>query len=149
MKTEWSQVYSVSLRREWPTDELRGKPGVYRIRAFKAGKPLAISRLNGSDPDGILHIGKSHNLFQRLRAFHRAAILGKQPAHFAGVQFITWGFDKVIPVEDLRFDFIEAKSERDARTLETELHATYRRRFLDRPPLDGTSGERFNGVVPL
>jgi predicted amidohydrolase YtcJ len=29
-----------------------------------------------------------------------------------------------------------------------ELHQTYRRRFLDRPPLDGTSGQRFKGKIP-
>lgn len=146
MKREWSE--GIPLSHELPTG-LRVRAGVYRIRAWKAGEPLKIPRLNGIDREGILHIGKSHNLFQRLKSVQRAVILGKRPAHFAGVQFMKWRFNEVIPVEDLRFDSIGTRSEADARKLETELHQLYRKKFLDRPPLDGTSGARFKGIIAL
>jgi hypothetical protein len=41
----------------------------------------------------------------------------------------------------LRFDFIPASNAEEAKRLERESHLAYRRRYLDRPPLDGTSGQ--------
>jgi hypothetical protein len=89
-----------------------------------------------------LHIGKSHDLFQRLKSFRKGAILRKFPAHFASGEFFKWGFEAVIAKEDLCFDFVPSENEEAARKHETELHRSYRRNFLDRPPLDGTSGEQ-------
>jgi len=50
----------------------------------------------------------------------------------------------VIAAEDLRFDFIPSKDGKPAKERETKLHQAFRKKFLDRPPLDGTSGERPN-----
>jgi hypothetical protein len=100
-------------------------------------------RFNGDDSEGILHIGMSGDLFKRLKSFHKGAIRRKFPAHFASSEFIKWKFDDLIPTDHLRFDFIETSGEDAAKALETELHRNYRSKFLDRPPLDGTSGKRF------
>ncbi len=140
MKPDFSQAYSLSQIDGWPKRELSRTSGVYRIRAFQAGKPRPITRFNGTDPDGILHIGMSGNLLSRLKSFHGGAIQNKVHAHFASRQFVYWRFDDVI--KDLCFDFIPLKNVKAAKERETELHETYRKKFLDRPPLDGTSGER-------
>lgn len=120
---------------------MSGKAGVYRIRAFTHnGESLSIPRLGGIDPDGILHIGKSINLGRRIRTFRQAAE-GLKASHHAGREFLRWGFEKVISRERLHFDYFETGSEQEALKLEHLLHEEYRKRYLDRPPLDGTSGQ--------
>jgi hypothetical protein len=121
--------------------DVGGKPGVYRIRAFKSvGRPLQIPRLNGVDSLGILHIGKSKDLGRRIRTFRQAAE-GLKAAHHGGCEFYEWGFSKIISREQLFFDYAVTDSEKDALTLERKLHEEYRKLYYDRPPLDGTSGQ--------
>ena len=115
-------------------------PGVYRIRAFAVnGEPLNIPRLGGVDSLGILHIGKSVNLRKRILTFRRA-LDQEKAAHKAGNEFFDWNFSKVVPERLLRFDYIYTDTEPGAVELETRVHRDYRRTYLDRPPLDGTSG---------
>jgi len=90
---------------------------------------------------GILHIGKSKDLGRRIGYFRRAAA-GAAAAHKAGREFSEWGFERLLPLGSLCFDYIETPTERDALDLERRVHEDYRRRFLDRPPLDSTSGQR-------
>ena len=121
--------------------ELNGKPGVYRIRVFtEQEEPLPIHRLSEVDPAGILHIGKSINLGVRIRMFRQAAE-GLKASHHAGLEFSEWHFERLIPQERLRFDYYKTASEPAALKLERMLHEEYRKKFLDRPPLDGTSGQ--------
>jgi hypothetical protein len=135
---KWSPAYPLfGAKRHL---DVRGKPGVYRIRAFKDGSPLPIPRTNGVDPLGILHIGKSNDLGRRIRLFCRAAE-GKQAPHHAGREYARWCFQRMAPREQLRFDYVVTADQDQALAREHELHEKYRRQFLDRPPLDGTSGQ--------
>ena len=116
-------------------------PGVYRIRAFGAnGKPLPIKRFAAIDYEGILHIGKSKRLGLRIRTFRQAA-QGLRGAHQAGREYRLWKFGRKIPSKSLRYDYFITSNEREALVLERALHKEYRLKFLDRPPLDGTSGQ--------
>ena len=136
---EWSPAYPLFGARHHL--DVRGKPGVYRIRAFAGdGNPLPLPRANGVDPEGILHIGKSNNLGPRLRLFRRAAE-GKKASHHAGREYANWHFGRLVPHEQLRFDYLLANDETEALALERKLHKEYRFAYLDRPPLDGTSGQ--------
>jgi hypothetical protein len=136
---KWSRPYPLFNSTEHL--EVSGKPGVYRIRALTHNsESLSIYRLGGIDPEGILHIGKSINLGRRIRTFRQAAE-GLKASHHAGLEFFHWGFEKVIPRERLHFDHFETRSEQEALKLEHLLHEEYRKRYLDRPPLDGTSGQ--------
>ena len=122
--------------------EVGSRPSVYRIRAFtKQGEPRPIPRLAGVDTMGILHIGKSKDLHRRIGYF-RTAAAGAPAAHKAGREFSEWGFERLLPLANLCFDHVETATERDALNLERRLHEDYRNSFLDRPPLDGTSGQR-------
>ena len=122
--------------------DLKDRPGVYRIRAFtKQGKPRCISRAGGVDREGILHIGEAKNLEARIQMFMRAATKGKA-AHHAGREFFEWHFERLFPRENLRVDFIETRTKEQAQRLERALHVEYRKEFLDRPPLDSTSGQK-------
>ena len=122
--------------------EIKNKPGVYRIRAFtKQGKARCIPRAGGVDREGILHIGEAKNLEARMQMFMRAATKGKA-AHHAGREFLEWHFERLIPRENLRVDFIETRTKEQAQRRERALHIEYRKEFLDRPPLDSTSGHK-------
>jgi len=121
---------------------ISGDAGVYRIRVFTSnGRPQPIQRFAGLDPDGILHIGKSNDLGRRIRTF-RQATEGLKAMHHAGREFYFWQFVKHVPYQLLQYDYHIASSEREALKLERLLHEEYRRKFLDRPPLDGTSGQK-------
>ena len=120
--------------------DVRGRPGVYRIRAFRDDEPLAIQRANGIDSLGILHIGKSNDLGRRLRFFRQAAE-GKKASHHAGREYVEWCFERLASLESLRFDYVLTADAAEALALERQLHKTYRHTYLDRPPLDGTSGQ--------
>lgn len=136
---KWSRSYPLFNSKEHL--KMSGKPGVYRIRSLThKGESFSIHRLGGIDTEGILHIGKSRNLGRRIRTFRQAAE-GLKASHHAGLEFFHWGFENVIPRERLHFDHFETGSEQEALKLERLLHEEYRKKYLDRPPLDGTSGQ--------
>lgn len=142
METEaikWSVVYPLFGTRHHL--ELGRKPGVYRIRALlPSGEPMRISRVGGIDDLGVLHIGKSSHLGRRIRTFRQASE-GLKAAHHAGKEFYKWDFQKLILRHKLAYDYFVTTTEKEAVRLERLLHEGYRRKFLDRPPLDGTSGQ--------
>jgi hypothetical protein len=73
--TRWSQPSPLAAEflRKLPP----GRPGVYRIRALDgAGQPVPFRRLNDIDQEGILHIGQSRNVRERLTQFTRSAASG-------------------------------------------------------------------------
>ncbi len=141
---KWVGPFSLFNLRPGTDLQVDNRLGVYRIRAFEAnGKALAINRLRGCDPLGILHIGKSVNLRTRIQAFRRSAEDGRN-GHKAGIEWDEYGFEEHLPVDRLRFDYVYVGTEDEALQLENKLHEEYRRKYLDRPPLDGTSGQRFS-----
>jgi hypothetical protein len=137
-RVQWSKPYEAVKEsfRQLPPNQ----PGVYRIRAFNPrGRPMPIRRLAGTDPDGVLHIGQSRNIRARIPQFYRSARTG-HGNHHAGNEFYNWAFGKRFPLQDLRFDYALAKDQKEAPGLERQRHEMYRQQYLDRPPLDGTSG---------
>jgi excinuclease UvrABC nuclease subunit len=145
-EVNWSESFPLFSTKHHLTAS--GRPGVYRIRFFKPeGAPFSISRLAGVDRDGVLHIGKSNNLGRRIRQFRQAAE-GLKASQHAGKEFVKWKFDHMIAREMLRFDYFETRDEQDALKLEKALHDEYRLKFLDRPPLDSTSGQSIDTREP-
>lgn len=135
---QWSRAYALKSGHHL---ELGKRPGVYRIRAFDSqGNPIPVRRLNGVDPLGILHIGQSVKLGVRVRSFRQAAE-GLRGPHHAGIEFKRWNFEQLFPVQHLQFDYVLVQDQERAIALERQLHEGYRRQYLDRPPLDGTSGQ--------
>jgi hypothetical protein len=120
MAARFSKIYPLEELSDFPIDQLTGRPGVYRIRGFSDGKPLQFSRLNGKDPDGILHIGMSQDLFKRLRSFRKGAILEKFPAHFASSEYIKWGFKTLVAPKNLCFDFVVTQDAATAKSQESK-----------------------------
>lgn len=112
--------------------ELNKEPGVYRIRH----KKKTIQRGKGIDREGVLHIGKSVNLFRRVREFYKGA-KGKKSPHKAGTEYYEYNFSKMFPIDSLICDYKYTQTDKDARKLEIKLQREYRQKYLDHPPLDG------------
>jgi hypothetical protein len=111
-------------------------PGVYRIRVLRSdGLSEPISRTDGADDDGILHIGKSGDLQTRVKYFQGAAAGGKAASQ-AGWNFNNYRFVRRYPLVSLAVDWYRTANVLAARQLEHQLHEDYQFRFLDRPPLD-------------
>ena len=109
--------------------KIKEEPGVYRIRHADH----EIGRANGTDDEGILHIGMSKNLRRRVREFYKAATT-KKGSHSAGLKYSNYGFGKKFPISSLTCEYVYTSKARDH---EKELHAKYIKTYLDHPPLDG------------
>jgi hypothetical protein len=70
----------------------------------------------------------------------RQACEGLKASHSAGSDYCYWNFERVLPRASMYYDYFLTDNEQEARRLEIELQETYRRTFLDRPPLDSISG---------
>jgi len=120
-------------------------PGAYRLRALApAGSPMHLRRLAGVDNDGILHIGETTNLQRRIRNVLQAARSGSGGR--AGWEFYEFDFNRLIPLTRLVCEYVQTTSKTEAIAFERRLHVEYRRRYLDRPPLDGISGKKMADV---
>ena len=86
---------------------------------------MVIRRFAAIDPLGILHIGKSDNLGIRIRTFRQASE-GLKAQHHAGIEFLRWRYERMIPRNRLRYDYIMTQTEREALELERLLHEDYR-----------------------
>ena len=115
--------------------------GVYRIHALtRSGKARRISRCNGVDDTGTLHVGESRNLRVQVLRFAESAS-GRRPLrHSAGGEYYSSKFWKRFPLERLGCEFLSPLSEAEARLRKRNYQRLYRKIFLDNPPLDAGIG---------
>lgn len=111
--------------------------GVYHIRSFKDNKVIKINRVLGIDNKGILYIGKSDNLRERLRMLWRvlnpkleatAHTFGKKYNDNKKLRF-------VFPLKTLYVSFEVAE---EPKNLESELLDKYFIKFGEVPPFNST-----------
>jgi hypothetical protein len=96
---------------------------------------VPLRRLDGDDNDGILHIGTTGVLADRIAAFQQTALQGKGGSQ-SGWWFSHYGYVRKFALDSLYADCIVKATEDDARALERQLHEDYCIFFLDLPPLD-------------
>jgi hypothetical protein len=119
------------------------KPGVYMIRhAERKGSPAKINRVYGIDEQGILSIGETINLKDRLRGFHRT-IEGPRrwSNHAASWYYVSCRYDRFFKKDGLQFRYRITKTKEEAEREEFILLAKYRNKFLDLPPLNNNPGK--------
>ncbi len=123
------------------------KPGVYKIRLAHSGNhhSALISRLLGKDKCGLLSIGHSVNVSNRIQNFYRVA--GKMPGffkHSAGDRLFlaqicaratsnTYFSNKII-----QFSSILVQSKEEAKELEERLLKCYFKKYGELPPLNSS-----------
>jgi len=119
------------------------KPGVYEIRCVSGrGKPFKIYRAYGVDEDGILSIGESSNLSDRLHGFRRTIQPHtKRSSHAAGWCYVSLRYERVFKKENLQFKYKVTGTKKQAQKEEFILLCKYRSQFLDLPPLNNNMGE--------
>ena len=114
------------------------KQGVYKIYSIKNNKPCKISRLAKVDNSGLLYIGSSKNLKDRLSILRRVTIGEsdgyKSDAHTFGVKYnAIKKIRELFPLETL---FIEVKCTDIFKETESELLREYITQYAELPPLN-------------
>jgi hypothetical protein len=120
----------------WQT--IPSKPGVYHIYSLDPkNKPKKLQRLIGKDEEGILYIGKSENLRERLRMLWR--VLNPDlnaTAHTFGEKYNTYQVLKSnFPLNTLAIKF---RCSNNAKELEIKLIDEYINIFGEVPPFNST-----------
>lgn len=115
------------------------KPGVYQFRCLSdKGLPLAIPRLSKIDSKGIIYIGESGDLRKRLLDFRATLKDRKKSRHAAGWTYCSFNYFPIFPPRRLQF---RHKVLRNPIAEEFELIMSYRKTFMDLPPLNSIRSE--------
>jgi excinuclease UvrABC nuclease subunit len=120
------------------------KCGVYVLIYVENGKPKAFTRLNGTDYEGILLIGKAVDLRRRVREFYKDILSEglKEKYHSEGWNFRAYFRDNPNPQamklkpENIWVYWTLTESEKQAYQFETQLKQDYVTNFQDKPPLN-------------
>ncbi len=128
--THWRPLSVEVIRTEVPAG-----PGAY-VLGLPDERPLG--RLLGQDPHGILDIGESAGLRQRLGDLLRCAGQAGERGHMAGWRLGSAGLlaRLGIPVAKLRVSWCSAETKDDAYFIEGSLLRDYYELFGELPPLN-------------
>lgn len=132
---EWSPwaLLDESTLREVPLTE----PGAYRFRAVdEQGHPRVIRRCFGDDHEGILGIGESKRVGQRLQDLLRCMRDSRQGGHMAGWRFAYLGMGTAFPLDRIQYSFVCVRDKEAAYELEGTLLNSYVRKHYEMPPLN-------------
>jgi hypothetical protein len=129
------KLISLAEKQFWKNIPENG--GVYHIRCFKNNKVININRVLGIDNDGILYIGKSDNLRERLRMLQR--VLNpklKATAHTFGTKYNDNKNLKIaFPLKTL---FVSIEVAEEPKNLESKLLDKYFIKFGEVPPFNSS-----------
>jgi hypothetical protein len=106
-------------------------PGAYCISASRS-----IPRVKGSDPNGIIHVGESGYLRNRIITFHSCAGSLEVVGHMAGWRFAYFRLNKIFPIKSLRVRWIETKTKERAYKAEARVLVDYIKLHFELPPLN-------------
>lgn len=112
--------------------------GVYIIHSFNKKNPIKIDRVLGQDEEGILYIGKSENIRERLRMLRR--VLNpkqKATAHTFGKKYNeNKKLREAFPLKSL---YISYRISNDPKALEFNLLRKYFLKFGEVPPFNSSN----------
>lgn len=118
-------------------NQLPESGGVYFIHSFNDKAPLKINRVLKVDDRGILYIGKSENIRERLRMLWRVINPQlKAKAHTFGIKYNdNKNLRKAFPLESL---IISYKTTNESKKIESKLLNQYFAKFGEVPPLNSS-----------
>jgi hypothetical protein len=131
--------------KEWDWRPLTGeeikkvpvKEGAYIVRAKNEySKVQVMRRCVGEDEHGILDVGESQNLRQRLGALLNCMCDATQTGHMAGWRYAYLGMNELFPLDRLEFAYQTTKDKDAAYALEGKILEAYVRRHYELPPLN-------------
>lgn len=111
--------------------------GVYFIHSYNNQIPIRLNRVLGADEEGILYIGKSGNLRERLRMLRRVLNPSlKATAHTFGQKYNSnEKLREAFPLESM---YISYRISTEPKTLEFELLDKYFLKFGEVPPFNSS-----------
>lgn len=137
----WTQWTEISRKEEFK--KLYQACGVYKIRALdSAGCPIEIGRFHDTDKDGILLIGNSKRVGERIRDFYKAYEQYRFSRHNVGERLfllkyllrnVTSFKERVCAIE---FSVEQLKSKNEAVAEEERLLKCYVLKYAELPPLN-------------
>lgn len=110
--------------------------GIYVLFcADQKGRPIAVGRLLGEDPDGVLYIGKADSFIDRVIELKKSlSPKHVSRSHECGARHKSHeAISRRFPYDQLQVDLIAAD---DPRASEQEALATYMNKFGELPPLN-------------
>ena len=123
--TDWTNLSSLDMK------TVPAGPGAYILATDRP-----INRAVETDPLGILDIGESKGLRQRLNNFKRCATKRHAENHMAGWRYQFFHFYKHYPFDTLRIRWASAESKDAAYRLEGQIMLAYLQRHSELPPLN-------------
>ena len=123
--SEWQSLADLDMKK------VTTGPGAYVIAA---DQPL--HRAVGVDEDGILDVGESSSLRQRLRDFVRCATRRGDEGHMAGWRYAFFHFADHYPFSTLRIRWVAAATKEEAYRHEGLVLLVYLCRHAELPPLN-------------
>jgi hypothetical protein len=115
---------------------------VYAVRLVERGRVIPIPRFLGTDPEGILTIGKTSHLERRRCRF----VSGYERGHghsAANLLFRLAKFPQMFPSATFEFVFRRARDASLALALETRLTRQYWQLYGEAPPLTSVLAGRY------
>lgn len=109
------------------------KGGVYKVIAVKLGERVPINRLLGTDPDGVLYIGKADSFLDRVIGL-RKTLIYESSSHIFGRRFRNASNLKLeFPIESL---YVELFQNENPAEQENKILDQYFQHYGEVPPLN-------------
>jgi hypothetical protein len=123
-------------------------PGVYFVRWSKGGRPVPVHRLGGRDDKGILYVGSSKNLRDRIEQLWKAIEEGFRQ-HTVSTTFAFCGLLDLVKSSELEASWKVLKSPEEAENQEWAAIYLYCRKYKEPPPLNLRIGRKKYMILDL
>lgn len=128
---DWRPLIGQEIKKVPPQE------GAYIVRAKNEyAKIQVVRRCVGEDEHGILDVGESKNLRQRLGALLNCMGDATQTSHMAGWRYAYLGMNELFPIDRLEFAYRTTEDKEAAYALEGKILEAYVRRHYELPPLN-------------
>jgi hypothetical protein len=137
MDKKYHQIEIISLAEAGFWNRIPQSRGVYLIHFYNDEIPAKLQRVLGQDNEGVLYIGKSENISERLRMLWR--VLNpklKATAHTFGIKYnANKKLREAFPFNSM---FISYKISNEPKKLESELLDKYFLKYGEVPPFNSS-----------
>lgn len=134
-KKQQMKIISLAENNFWK--QIPESGGVYFIYSYNNNTPIKLNRVLGTDEEGLLYIGKSENLRERLRMLWR--VLNpkqKATAHTFGTKYNNnKKLREAFPLNSL---YVSFRITINPKTLESELLDKYFSKYGEVPPFNSS-----------
>ena len=134
-KSQHMKIISLAENNFWK--QIPESGGVYFIYSLNNNIPIKLDRVLGADEEGVLYIGKSENLRERLRMLWR--VLNpklKATAHTFGTKYNNnKKLREAFPLNSL---YVSFRITTNPKTLESELLDKYFSKYGEVPPFNSS-----------